>query len=105
MTPRPTPAVRTPAEPETPSRGADEGWRDPLPPALRLRWLTSAQAAEYCQVCLKTFNRMVQGIPIPFARPAGPNGDRRFFRVDIDRALLSCRENLEGAQTVKGSAS
>lgn len=61
------------------------------------RWLTAAQAAEYCQVCLKTFNRMVQGIPIPFSRPAGPRGDRRFFRVDLDRALMSKRENLPAA--------
>lgn len=61
------------------------------------RWLTSAQAAEYLQVCGKTFDRMVKRLPIPFVRPAGPNGDRRFFRVDLDRALMSRRENLPAA--------
>jgi excisionase family DNA binding protein len=61
------------------------------------RWLTSAQAAEYCEVSRKTFNGMVKSIPIPFARPAGPRGDRRFFRVQLDAALRSTVENLPAA--------
>lgn len=67
---------------------------EPPSASERLEWLTSAQAAEYCQVCMKTFGRIVKRIPIPFVRPAGPNGDRRFYRSDLDAALMSRRENL-----------
>lgn len=63
----------------------------------KLEWLTTAEAALYCRVGGSLFDRMVRSIPIPFSRPAGPKGDRRFFRSDLDRALMSRRENLPAA--------
>ena len=59
----------------------------------KLDWLTADEAAIYCRVSARTFERMVKDLPIPFSRPAGPRGDRRFFRSHIDAALLSRVEN------------
>jgi len=63
-------------------------------PSERATWLTAAQGAEYLQVSRKTFRAMVRNLPIPFSRPAGPTSHARFFRSDIDRAMMSRRENL-----------
>ena len=56
------------------------------------RWLTTEQAAEYCQVSITTFRRMVKRIPIKAARPAGPRSHPRFFRLHLDAALRSTIE-------------
>ncbi len=59
-----------------------------------LDWLTADEASLYCRVSLATFEKMVKTLPVPFTRPAGPKGDRRFFRSDLDASLMSRRENL-----------
>lgn len=58
----------------------------------RLDWLTADEASLYCRVSLATFEKMVKSLPIIPVRPTGPKGDRRFYRPDIDKALLSTRE-------------
>lgn len=63
----------------------------------KLDWLTPAEAAAYCRRGQTSFEEMVRSIPIPFIRPAGPTGDRLFYRADIDAALLARRENLPPA--------
>lgn len=63
----------------------------------KLDWLTSAEAAVYCRRGQTAFEEMVRAIPIPYSRPCGPNGDRLFYRADLDAALLSRRENLPAA--------
>lgn len=63
----------------------------------KLDWLTPAEAACYCRRGQTSFEAMVRDIPIPFIRPAGPTGDRLFYRGDLDLALLSRRENLPAA--------
>lgn len=60
----------------------------------RLDWLTADEAALYCRVSLPTFEKLVKTLPVPFTRPAGPKGDRRFYRSHLDTALLSRVENL-----------
>lgn len=63
----------------------------------RLEWMTTGEAALYCRVGIALFDRMVKALPIPFSRPAGPRGDRRFRRSDLDAALASRLENLPPA--------
>lgn len=63
----------------------------------RLDWLTTDEASLYCRVSVRTFEGMVKSLPIPFTRPAGPRGDRRFYRADLDASLLSRRENNPAA--------
>ena len=63
----------------------------------KLEWMTAAETAVHCRVGLTTFEKMVREIPIPFTRPAGPRGDRRFFRARVDAALMSRVENLPPA--------
>lgn len=63
----------------------------------RLDWLTADEASLYCRVSLATFEKMVKSLPIPFTRPCGPNGDRRFYRSHIDAALLARVENKPAA--------
>lgn len=63
----------------------------------KLDWLTADEAALYCRVSLPTFEKMVKGLPIPFTRPAGPKGDRRFHRAHLDAALLSRVENTSSS--------
>lgn len=61
------------------------------------RWLTTEQAAEYCQVSVTTFRRMAKRIPIKAAHPAGPRSHPRFFRLHLDAALRSTIENQPAA--------
>jgi excisionase family DNA binding protein len=97
------PPFRTPADTEKVSTGADSikvisADRAALwSRVAKLTLLTTDEASLYCRVGLRTFERMVKDIPIAFVRPAGPNGDRRFFRTDLDAALLSRRENAAPA--------
>jgi len=63
----------------------------------KLDWLTTSEAALYCRRGQTAFEAMVREIPIPFSRPCGPNGDRLFYRADLDAALLGRRENLPAA--------
>lgn len=63
----------------------------------KLDWLTPSEAAAYCRRGKTSFEEMVRALPIPFIRPAGPTGDRLFYRDDIDKALLARRENLPPA--------
>lgn len=58
----------------------------------RLDWLTADEAALYCRVSPTTFEGMIPALGIPVSRPAGPKGNRRFFRADLDKALLSTRQ-------------
>lgn len=68
----------------------------------RLDWLTFSEAAVYCRRGPTSFESMVRDLPIPFSRPCGPNGDRLFYRADLDAALLSRRENFPSKPS-KGS--
>lgn len=63
----------------------------------KLDWLTADESALYCRVSLPTFEKMVKALPIAFTRPAGPKGDRRFYRAHLDAALLSRVENKPAA--------
>lgn len=63
----------------------------------KLDWLTPAEAACYCRRGQTAFEVMVRDIPIPYSRPCGPNGDRLFYRADLDAALFARRENLPAA--------
>lgn len=63
----------------------------------KLDWLTTDEAALYCRVGVSTFERMVRDLPIKFVRPAGPKGDRRFYRSHLDAALLARVENSPAA--------
>jgi len=63
----------------------------------KLDWLTTDEAALYCRVGVSTFERMVRDLPIKFVRPAGPKGDRRFYRSHLDSALLARVENSPAA--------
>ena len=59
----------------------------------KLDILTADEAALYCRVGLATFEKMVKELPVPFFRPRGPQGDRRFFRADLLSLMQSKREN------------
>ena len=63
----------------------------------KLDWMTANEAAVYVRFSPRVFEEMVVATPIPFSRPAGPKGDRRFFRADLDAALRSRRENIPAA--------
>lgn len=55
-------------------------------------WLTVQQAAEHYGISPRSFEDAVKALRIPFYRPTGPRGDRRFWRDDLDAALLATRE-------------
>jgi len=63
----------------------------------RLDWLTTDEAALYCRVGVSTFERMVRDLPIKFVRPAGPKGDRRFYRSHLGAARGAGVENYPAA--------
>jgi len=63
----------------------------------KLDILTADEAALYCRVGLATFEKMVKELPVPFFRPRGPQGDRRFFRADLLELMQSKRENCPAA--------
>lgn len=58
----------------------------------KLDYLTTDEAALYVRFGVRAFEEMVKSGPIPFTRPAGPRGDRRFLRSDLDAFLYSRRE-------------
>lgn len=71
----------------------------------KLDWMTTDEAALYCRFGVSAFEKIVKSIPIPFSRPCGPKGDRRFFKSDLDVALRSKIENLPkapGERSVRG---
>jgi len=69
----------------------------------KLDILTADEAALYCRVGLATFEKMVKELPVPFFRPRGPQGDRRFFRADLLSLMHARLENCP-AKPVEGGA-
>lgn len=60
----------------------------------RLDWLTAAESAVYMRLSKTVFESCVRLGPIHFSRPAGPRGDRRFRRANLDRYLDSRPESF-----------
>lgn len=57
-------------------------------------WLSTKQAAAHYGISLRTFEDSIRALRIPFYRPTGPRGERRFLRDELDAALRATRETV-----------